>query len=126
MRNGLARIREGTCDLCRRMDTRNLQMTVTDVHDAMGRMVRNEADIHGSRFGLNSGDLGQDSACEDRDLFVAAATVRGGRRSGRKRGRARSERRGTHALASDHQSGLDTGAPGKGRDRRIGNDGCFA
>lgn len=126
MRNRFARIREGPHDLRCRMDPQELQITVTVVHDAMGQSGGHEAGTYGSRFRLNSGAVRQGAAFENRDLSAAAAAVHGARGSGWKRGRAHRERRAIHAPASDHQPGLDTVAPGKGRDRRIRNDRCFS
>ena len=101
-------------------------MAVTDVHEAMAQTGRHEAGVRASRLGLNAGALCQGPAFENRDPCVAVVAVHECREPGRKRGRASRERRGIHVLASDHQSGLDTAAPGKGRNRRVRHDGCFA
>lgn len=125
MRSGLARIHEGPCDRCFRIDPQDLQMTVTDAHEATGHPVRKSAGIRGSSFGLYSGDLGHGPAFEDRDLFVPVVAVHGWRGAGWNRDRDRRERRSIHALASNHQSGLDTVVLCKVHDRRIRNDSCF-
>ncbi len=97
MRNGLARISESRCVPCRRTDARDLQITATIAHDAMGQADGNEAGNRGSRFRPNCGAVGQGSAFGNRDLFVAVAAVHGHRRFGWKRGRAHGDRRAMRA-----------------------------